>query len=142
MSIDADPVREAVAPQKRGLSLLHWLIITGVVAALFGFAVFMAVRQQTQRSSEKAAFQAVVDSFLFAPVESAPNVPRPRVGKVVLVDVGKRVIDELHVVLPEDVRAQNPDEAMTVAQLRYTRQEVGRFQGGARGPAYLRPHRN
>jgi hypothetical protein len=132
MSIDYKPIEEASPPQKKGLSLRDWLIVTVGLAALIGFAAFMAVRQETQRSAEIGGLQAVVDAFLFAPVEQAPGAAVPRAGKVVLVDVGKRAIDDLHVALPEDVRAQTPDEVTTVAQLRYTRQEVGHFEGGAR----------
>jgi hypothetical protein len=46
---------------------------------------------------------------------------------VVLVDVAKREIDDLHFVLLEGVRAQSPEEATAFGQLRYTRQVVGRY---------------
>jgi hypothetical protein len=43
---DCGPIEKTAAPQKTGLGLGGWLIIAGFVAMLFGFAVFMAVRQE------------------------------------------------------------------------------------------------
>src|SRR5262249_9634990 len=60
-----------------------------------------------------------------------PGVPLPRAGKVVLVDVDRRALDPFHLALPADLRARAPAEVVTVAQMHYTRQEVGRDEMGA-----------
>jgi hypothetical protein len=51
---------------------------------------------------------------------------------VVLIDMDKRAFDRLHLSLAEDLRARTPAEVATIAQMHYTRQEVGRFEMGAR----------
>ena len=122
----------ACAPKAQGLGLLGGVILIVFVAVLFGFAVFMAVRQQTQRSDERSLFQAVIGDYLFSPVELGAGVARPRLGKVVLVDVKQRKFDDLHLSLPEDVRALTPAEVTTVGQMSYTREVVGRYGMGAR----------
>jgi hypothetical protein len=109
------------------------VVVAGFVAAVMGFAFFMADRQIAQQKAEQGAFQPVINDFLFAPVKSGPGESRPRLGKVVLVDVEKRAVDPLHLSLPDDLRAVNPEEATTVGQMRYTRKEVGRYEGGSRG---------
>jgi hypothetical protein len=120
------------APKTQGLGLLGGLIVTAFVAALFGVAIFMAVRQTDQANAERTAFRAVIGEYLFSPVPAAPGAARPRVGRVVLVDVERRKFDDLHLSLPEDLRALTPAEVTTVGQIRYTREEVGRYQMGQR----------
>jgi hypothetical protein len=46
---------------------------------------------------------------------------------VVLVDVAKREIDDLHFVLPDSIRAHSPEEATAFGQLQYSRQVVGGY---------------
>jgi hypothetical protein len=104
-------------------------VLVGICVAV---AVFMAVRQNAQNGAEQSAFQAAVDDYLFSPVEPGPGVAPPRAGKVVLVDVDRRAFDPFHLALPDDLRAHAPAEVATVAQMRYTRQEVGRYEMGAR----------
>jgi hypothetical protein len=127
---EARPTRRA--PKAQGLGLLGGLALTAFVAALFGVAVFMAIRQSDQANAEGTAFRAVIGDYLFSPLERAPGAAPPRVGRVVLVDAGQRKFDDLHLSLPEDLRALTPAEATTVGQIHYTREEVGRYEMGQR----------
>src|SRR5262249_39090729 len=88
--------------------------------------------QSVQRSTEQAAFEAAAQEYLFSPVEAGPGVSRPRAGKVVLVDMDKRAFDPFHLSLSEEIRAQDPAQVTTIAQMRHARQEVGRYEMGSR----------
>src|SRR5262249_48884168 len=104
-------------------------VIVGICVTV---AVFMAIRQSVQENAEQSAFQSTIDDYLFSPVQPTPGVRPPRAGNVVLVDMDKTPFDRLQLALPEDLRARAPADATTVAQMRYIRQEVGRFEMGAR----------
>ena len=121
----------ADAAKSTGMPLRDKLALIGLVVPLIGFAVFMAVRQIVQEKAETEALQAAISEFLFTPVEGRPGDPRPRAGKVVLVDAQKRALDRLHVSLREDLRAKTPSEAETIARMDYNRKVVGRFEMGA-----------
>ena len=92
----------------------------------------MAVWQTMEQNEERSALQAAVGEYLFTPQQPGPGVARPKVGKVVLVDMDKRAFDDFHMAIHDSLRAHAPAEVQTVAQMRYTRQEVGRFEMGAR----------
>jgi hypothetical protein len=121
----------ADAAKATRMSLRDKLTLIGLLVPLIGFAAFMAVRQIVQEKAEKEALQAAINEFLFTPVEARPGDPRPRAGRVVLIDVQKRALDRLHVALREDLRAKTPAEAETIARMDYTRKVVGRFEMGA-----------
>src|SRR5262245_58386966 len=124
------PVARESAP--KGMKRRDIIAVVVLVAVIASFVTFMAIRQSVQRSNEQSAFEAAVGDYLFAPVEAGPGVSRPKAGKVVLVDMDKRAFDPFHLTLSEDLRAQSPEEVATVAQMRYTRQEVGRYEMGSR----------
>src|SRR5579871_2657756 len=127
MSIDYRPIEIVSQPRKTGLSLRDWLILTGVLGGLIGCAAYIAMRYKSMVTAEKARFQPAMAELLLAPVAGAPDGARPRIGKVVLVNIAKREIDELHFMLPESIRAQSPEEATALGQLQYTRQVIGRY---------------
>jgi hypothetical protein len=80
MSIDYRSIETVSLPRKKGLSPRDWLILTGVLGGLIGFGAFVAVRQKTKTTAEKARFQPVMAEFLLAPVEEAPR-RRPPPGR-------------------------------------------------------------
>ena len=123
------PAGAPEAKAKRRREIVALVVIVGICVTV---AVFMAVRQNVQESAEQSAFQSAIDDYLFSPLQPEPGVPRPRAGKVVLIDMDKRAFDRLHLNLNEDLRAHTPAEVATIAQMRYTRQQVGRFEMGAR----------
>jgi hypothetical protein len=102
-----------------------------IVGPIFGFAFYMANRQSEEQSAERAAFKPAIGNFVFVPNETGRGASRPKVGKVVLVDADKRVLDELQPYLADDIHAKTPDQVTTVAQMRYTRKIVGKFESGA-----------
>jgi hypothetical protein len=122
----------ARAPKSKGTRLRDGVTVAVILGICISVAVFMAVRQNSQRNAEESAFRAAVGDYLFSPVEPGPVVSRPRAGKVVLVDMDKRAFDDFHLALPEEVRATSPAEVATIAQMRYTRQEVGHYEFGVR----------
>src|SRR5262245_59833075 len=127
--VGAPPARE---PSAKGMRRRDIITVVVIVVTCASFATFMAIRQSVQRSSEQAAFEAAAQEYLFSPVEAGPGVSRPRAGKIVLVDMDKRAFDPFHLSLSEEIRAQDPAEVTTIAQMRYTRQEVGRYEMGSR----------
>jgi hypothetical protein len=120
------------APLAKSTRTRDIVTVSVLIAIFLTVAIVMAVRQTMQQNEERSALQAAVGEFLFTPQEPGPGVARPKVGKVILVDMDKQVFDDFHMAIHEDLRAHNPAEAVTVAQMRYTRQQVGRFEMGAR----------
>ena len=64
--------------------------------------------------------------------ESMNNTPYI-VGKIVVVDLGKKNFDYLVFKLPAKLRATTPDEVGTVVQTTYTDNEFGTYTGGGIG---------
>lgn len=51
-------------------------------------------------------------------------------GKIVAVDLNKRIIDPIHLLLPDELRADKPDEVGIVLQLSWGEEPVGRYPRG------------
>jgi hypothetical protein len=87
---DEASLKSKSAPAPKQASLL-WLL--AVAVPLIGFAVFMAVRQASQRSSAQEAFAAEM-AKLAAPPKVGPVKATP--GKLAIIDVDKRELHYLH----------------------------------------------
>jgi hypothetical protein len=120
--------KKALGPRETVAVIVMVILI---VVPLFGFAIYMANKQSEERSAERAAFTPAVGNLLFTAKESGSGAPRPKLGKVVLIDADKRALDELQPYLPDDIHARTPEEVTTVVQMRYTRSVVGKFPSGA-----------
>jgi hypothetical protein len=127
---DLPPARQPTPAEKKKPSPL---LLLAVVAPLIGLAVFMAVRQSRNRSSEREAFAAEMDR-LVAPPAAGPVKATP--GKVAIIDVDRRQLHYLHDRNGgegADLQAATPREAVTVVQVRVTNREVRKYLNGRKG---------
>src|SRR5262245_10709868 len=111
------PPDPRLAPEAKAKRLREHVAVAVIVVICATLAVFMAVRQHLQESAEQSALAAAASDYLFIPTEPEPGAPRPRAGKVVLVDLDKRAFDHFHQSIREDLRAHSPAEVATVAQM-------------------------
>jgi hypothetical protein len=121
--------KQTIGPRQTAITVVAVIVIVG---PLFGFAIYMANKQSEERSVERAGFQPAITNLLSAVNDPAPGTPRPKVGKVVLIDADKRTVDQLQPYLPDDIHAKTPAEVTTVGQMRYMRNVVGKFESGGR----------
>jgi hypothetical protein len=109
------------------------LLFLAVLAPLIGVAVFMAVRQSSNRSAERDAFAAQMDKLVAPP---APGPAKATPGKVAIIDVDKRELHYLHESYGgswADMQAATPAEAATIVHLRVTDKEVREYLNGRKG---------
>ena len=111
--------------------LWQWISLAAIMVPIIGFAAFMAIRQETQQADQRKTFGAAIDSYL-ALAPGKPNDAKARVGKVVLVDVNKRALDETQFALPDDLQATSPEEVTTVVLSTIRRDQKGTFEGGGK----------
>jgi hypothetical protein len=76
----------------------------------------------------RSPFRGQIDSYLTPPVGIAPA--GTAVGKLVIVDVGKKDVDSLQEDLPDDLRARGPADVTTVAWLKWSQESVGSYKSG------------
>lgn len=125
-------------------------IIVGIVVFLVVAAVGVAwMMRSSARRAEKEAFDPVLGEYL-RPVEApawieameagpedgeeeAPADPPAMTLKFVLLDLEKREVDDLHLDLPETLKARNPDEVGTIVWLSWSEVAVGTYTDGAVG---------
>jgi hypothetical protein len=69
-------------------------------------------------------------------VSDQGNMPVHVQPKMIAIDFITKNIDDLHVLLPATLRADEPDEIQTVVYLRWDKRAVGQFSGG--GTNYAR----
>jgi hypothetical protein len=128
----AGPDHKIPAAKAKGMGRLEWITVIVLLAVVIPVVVVMAVRQNLAESATRDAHQAAVASYLFTPVEPVPGAARPRLGKVVAVDLDKRAFDQrVFNLIPLELKAEATAEVTTVARIQYTRREVGRFEMGA-----------
>lgn len=121
------------ADAKRKVMVKQLASLAVVLVPLLGVAIFMAVRQTRDWSDLLAAHRPQVEAYLAPGKPAAPGMPRPKVQRVVAVDVDQRALDEKMLFsLPESLRAETPEDVTLILQNRYTTQEHGRFEGGGR----------
>ena len=116
----------------RPMTVRDWLVLAGIAVPLLVVAVVMAVWQTRQQAATRAVFLANMASYVAPPKDLPANAPRPPVGKVVVVDADKRVLDEIYFQLPPDLRADGPADVTTVVQTRYTARQVGEYEDNHR----------
>lgn len=134
LSKPGESAERAAARQapKKAMRKRDIITVSVLIAIFLTVAIVMAVRQTMEQNEERSALQAAVGEYLFTPQEPGAGGARPKVGKVVLVDMDKRAFDDFHMAIHDSLRAHAPAEVQTIAQMRYTRQEVGRFEMGSR----------
>jgi len=95
-------------------ALIGW----GVVILIgTGVATFFGVRNII-RANTVAPFQKELDTYLSgAGIGFSSNAARTARGKIITVDAGKRAIDYVYFDLPDEMRAEKPEEVGTVAVL-------------------------
>ena len=128
------PDNEAEEKPAAANSASSW--VAGLVLVLFfipvlGFAIFMAVRQEKGEASEQQAFAARMDSLLQAPKDGVPPAAKP--GRLAVVDVGQRALHHTHKALWNDRRANSPDQADYIVQLKEVRDQVATYTSGSKG---------
>ena len=114
-------------PPAKKLKPWEVVVITVVIALLLGVAGGMAYWQRKGDSAETAAFAAEMTK-LMAPPAAGPARPSP--GKVAILDTGTREPHYLHRCLQSDLRAETPQEAVAVVQLRVADREVFEYLNG------------
>src|SRR6185312_1753971 len=60
------------------------------------------------------------------------NSARIAVGKLVVINLDERKLDELHFDIPDGMRADSPNEVVTIVQTRPIKHKVGQYEGGGR----------
>ncbi len=95
------------------------LVVLAFVAVGVGVLVWALTR---------SPFRNHIASYLAPPVGVAPR--GTKVGKLVIVDVGKKDVDSLQDDLPDDLRARGPADATTVALLQWSQDIVGGYTSG------------
>jgi hypothetical protein len=120
---------------KKG-NVILWSIAGVIVLALGGF---FGVRAMV-RANKVKPFKEHIPSYVQQPKARRPDPARPQPaagkisGKLITVDVQDQSIDYLYFDLPDDLRADTPDQVGTVVQLRWSKTKVAEYTNGK--PAY------
>jgi hypothetical protein len=128
-SEDEEPRRTPLPPLRNPVldKFIQFGVFVGLVLlVLFGVFIWYVVGMV-----RRAPFRAQMATYL-APASAGRNAagPRPGGGKMVVVSVKERDLDDLHFDLPDNLRASTPDEAALVARLRWIQATVGIYKGG------------
>src|SRR5439155_22217449 len=87
-------------------------------------------------ASKVKPFAAHLDSYMQeakGPQPSGEAITRQVGGKLITVDMDKREVDYLYFDLPDDLRAETPDEVGAVVQLRWGKMLFGKYENGTPG---------
>ncbi len=128
---DQPPPARKPDPAKPKVPPWVWLVV--LMVPLIGFAVFMAIRQASNRAAEQSAFAAEMDKWVAPP---APGPVKATPGKVAIIDVGKRELHHLHESYGgqwAELQAATPQEASIIVQVRVTDRVVGEYANGRKG---------
>jgi hypothetical protein len=99
--------------------------VTLVLLVLFGIGIWHVVGM-----IRRAPFRAQMASYL-TPTVGMRNLAAPRPsGKMVVVNVANRDLDDLHFDLPDNLRASSPGQVAIVARLHWRHATVGMYKGG------------
>jgi len=105
-----------------------------VVVAIVAFSIGVWVGSTIWHAHQLSPLKPHLDEYLAAvpsgeSMKTAPHI----VGKIVVVDMGRRIFDYLMFDLPAKLRATAPDEVGTVVLTEYTAHENIRYKGGGIG---------
>jgi hypothetical protein len=106
-----------------------WGLIAVIALGVLGF---FGVRYLI-RSRKLAPFNEQMAAYT-AQVSPTPR-PGPLRGKIIPVDVDKKEVDGLYWDMPEDLRADRPDDVGTVVWLKWDKVKVGTYEGGTAAEA-------
>ncbi len=116
------------------------VIFWGVVLLIgLGVGSFFGIRAIV-RANKVAPFKPNIDSYVALAIPAgtpSPKGPPSAQGKVkgrmITVDQDKREINYVYFDLPDELRAEKPEDVATVVLIRWSTEVVGQYSGG--GPA-------
>lgn len=106
--------------------VIGWVLV-GVVAV--GVAGFFGVRSMI-RAKKVKPFETHLDAYMKESKGMEPTPGQKLAGKLITVDINERKIDYLYFDLPDNMRADNPEEVGTIVQLNWGKNQVGEYTGG------------
>jgi hypothetical protein len=111
--------------------IIGWVLV-GVVAA--GVAGFFGVRLLL-RANKVKPFKEHLATYT-QPINQPEKefTSKKPIGKCVTVDMEKNEVDSIYFDLPDELRAETPDQVGTIVQLNWGKQQVNEYEGGK--PAY------
>jgi len=101
-----------------------WGILAVVVVAIAG-TIGVRFSLHARRVD---AFREHLESYA-QEAKGDPTPGRRMNGKLVAVDLDSKTIDDLHFDLPDDLRAETPEDVGTVVQLHWDKLQVGSYNG-------------
>jgi hypothetical protein len=115
----------SIEPPKRVGWVVFWIMVAAVVLMVTGFAVPRWIIRSTVASRFAKNLQSYVALAPASPPKAVPGSRPPQPGaamgrvkgKMVVVNVTERDIDDLYFGLPDDLRAANPEDVGTVVLL-------------------------
>jgi hypothetical protein len=122
------PRSASVASMDLRVKLILWGV--GIVIVLL-VVVFFVTRYLAQ-VNQTAPFKPFMSAYLAPPKAAAPGAIPPRVGKMVVIDSGTQEVDWLWFDLPDQMRAANPSQVVTVVLIQWTKTHFGDYDNGAK----------
>lgn len=111
-----------------------WGLI-GIIAFLFGICLFafITIMDFVQDRQLSSRFGSHIDEYLhIADLKESRQAPQIA-GKVITIDKVGNKADHLYFSLPEEIRANNPDEVETIVWLECTERVAGTYSSGTKG---------
>lgn len=104
---------------------IFWGVI-GVIA--LGVAGFFGVRHLI-RGRKLAPFKEQMAAYTAQPKGEAKEMPLR--GKIIPIDIDKKEVDDIYWEMPEDMRADKPDDVGTIVWLKWGKEQIGTYTGGS-----------
>src|SRR5262245_20572816 len=113
--------QQPMAPEQKRTAIVVFAFVGLLVVFMFSFVAYTAYEERTAHARMKDAFEAHLTDYTSMPQPRAGDlhVMAPR-GKMVLVDVRERELDQMHYSCR--AAAATPDEVETVVWLRWDEQ--------------------
>jgi hypothetical protein len=111
--------------------IIGWVLLGLVVA---GVAGFFGVRHLMRANRVKPFKEHLTTYTQNVDQKEKEFTSKQPIGKCITVDMESREVDHIYFDLPDELRAETPDEVRTIVQLYWGKQQVNEYEGGK--PAY------
>jgi hypothetical protein len=109
-------------------NVIFWVVVAVIAAGVGGF---FGVRSMV-RASKVKPFKEHLAEYTKPVAAGLPGQPvgsKKMAGKCVTVDMDSKEVDYVYFDLPEELRAETPDQVGTVVQLKWGKEQVGDYKG-------------